>query len=232
MRYCGGCNPRYNRVAVIQRLEKKLPDISFVPAKEGQNYDALVLCQGCPVQCALVDGLIVPPSKWITICGDTDYREAYRYLSSRLESEVVKGLTHQQVLDVLPHRDPLCLIDTVEVLVPWEQIQAIWKVKRDLPVFQGHFPKHKILPGIYLVEAMAQAADIILLQGREDDGRLPLLMEIRKAQIRQAVHPGDCLNIHANVLAEKAEYQLYVCRGQIFCNGELVAETELTLSLQ
>ncbi|SDZ90510.1 3-hydroxyacyl-[acyl-carrier-protein] dehydratase [Eubacterium aggregans] len=232
IRYCGGCNPRYDRVALVQRLRKKLPQVTFVPAEEGRSYDALLLCQGCPAQCAPVDGLVVPPSKWITLSGDGDYRDALTRLSTGMKAQNSQGLTHQQILDILPHRNPLCLIDTVEVLAPGESIQATWTPRREMTVFQGHFPEHKILPGVYLVEAMAQAADIIILKDQSDKKKLPLLMEIRKAQIRQAVHPGDCLNIHADLLAARLEYQLYVCRGQVFRNRELVAETEMTLSLQ
>ncbi|SDY45814.1 3-hydroxyacyl-ACP dehydratase FabZ [Eubacterium barkeri] len=231
IRYCGGCNPRYDRVALIKRLEKKLGDVIFVQEEEKEDYDFLVLCQGCPAQCAPTTGLTVPSSKWITITGDQDYRTALLQLSKDTEQGGSK-LTQQEIQEILPHRYPLCLIDTVEELIPGERIQATLKLEEDLPVFQGHFPDYKIFPGVYLVEAMAQAADIVLLKNKENQDKIPLLTEIRKAQIRHAARPGDQLEIYASLLANNAEFQLYVFKGQIFHRKQLVAECEFTLSLK
>lgn len=232
IRYCGGCNSRYDRVAVVERLKRFFPEADFVSAQSGTAYPAVLVVCGCASRCADVSGLLVPADGLIAVNGFEDLLPAREALERALQDQEERALSHEQVLDVLPHRPPMLLIDTVSRLVPGVEIMASFCVEPDLPVFAGHFPGRPVLPGVYAVEAAAQAADILMMTTRRYAGMLPLFAEIRQARFRRKILPGDVMDIHASLVRERAEVGMATCLGQIFVQGELAADAEIVLAFR
>lgn len=232
VRYCGGCNPRYDRVALVGRLKGFFPDEEFVPARAGEPYPAVLVVCGCPSRCADVSALAVPAAGLIYLGGFEDLLPAREKLKRALQGQQARSLSHEQVLEILPHRPPMLFIDTVGRLIPGVEIQASFFASPDLPVFAGHFPGAPVLPGVYTVEAAAQACDVMMMTTQRYAGKLPLFAGIRQAAFRSRVLPGDTLDIHAALQEERAELGAAVCRAQVFARGELAADMELRLAFR
>ena len=141
-------------------------------------------------------------------------------------------LNHQQVMDIIPHRDPMLLIDEVSALVPGESIVASFWVDPQREIFKGHFPEEPVLPGVYTVEATAQAADILLMSKPVYAGKIPLFLGINNVKFRKKIVPGDTIEIHAKLHSEREEKGIATCACQVFVAGELAAETEVTLAMR
>ena len=141
-------------------------------------------------------------------------------------------LDHEQVMQVIPHRDPMLLIDTVSYLVPGEEIRASFHVDGAREIFKGHFPGEPVLPGVYTVEATAQAADILLLSMDRYKGKIPLFLGINNVSFRKKIVPGDTLEIHATILSERREKAIATCKAKVYTAGELAAETEVSLAMR
>ncbi len=108
----------------------------------------------------------------------------------------------QQILDLMPHRYPLLLIDRILDMVPGEKIVALKNVTFNEPFFQGHFPDAPIMPGVLIVEAMAQAGAMLFLksQPREDRNYIFYFMGLDKVRFRKPVVPGDQLILETKIL--------------------------------
>ena len=233
VRYCGGCNPRFDRVALVRRLAGYFPACDFESAQPAGDYPAVLVVCGCPSRCADTAGLGVPPGRLIWLSGWDDLLPARDRLTQALaQADAVQSLDHEQVLALLPHRPPMLLIDTVSSLIPGESAQAHFYVRPDLEVFSGHFPGSPILPGIYTAEAAAQAAALLLLTLERYAGMLPLFTGIRQANFRRPIGPGDRMEIHVSLLEERAALAMAMCRGEIFTGGALAADLEVRLSMR
>lgn len=127
---------------------------------------------------------------------------------------------------VLPHRYPFILIDKVIELNPGVSIVAIKNVSAGEPYFQGHFPQQPIMPGVLIVEAMAQAGAIVMADGLEG-GKIPLLGGIDKARFRRQVEPGDQLVLKGAV--KQTKKNVGVCVVESFVDDALVAQAQLTM---
>jgi len=134
------------------------------------------------------------------------------------------------ILRILPHRHPFLLIDRIIDLTPKERIVAVKNVTINEPFFAGHFPNMPIMPGVLIVEAIAQAGGALLLTEVEDrDDKLMVLTGIEKARFRRPVLPGDQLRIEVEV---KAWRQTAVrMEGKAFVGGKRVAEATVTCQL-
>ena len=141
-------------------------------------------------------------------------------------------LDHEQVKNVLPHRDPMLLIDTVSFLIPGQEIKASFYVDKNREIFKGHFPGEPVLPGVYTVEATAQAADILLMTLDRYKGKIPLFLGINNVSFRKKVVPGDTLEIHAVLMSERPEKAIATCKAEVFTNGELAASSEVSLAMR
>ena len=101
---------------------------------------------------------------------------------------------------VLPHRDPFVWLSRVVECQPGEHIVAELDVDPELPLFKGHFPMHPVLPGVIIMEALAQAASFCALVERDDEGALGFFAGIDKAKFRNQVRPGDTLTLEATIV--------------------------------
>src|SRR5690348_6830186 len=135
---------------------------------------------------------------------------------------------------ILPHRYPFLLIDRVVDLTRKERIVAIKNVSANEPFFQGHFPGFPIMPGVLIVEAMAQAGGALLLTEVEDrEGKLIVFTGIEKARFRRPVVPGDQLRLEVEMLAWKKLGGIVAVRigGKAFVESNLVCEATLGCQL-
>lgn len=137
-----------------------------------------------------------------------------------------------RIMEIIPHRDPMLLVDTVEELEPGTRITATFHVSAEREIFQGHFPREPVLPGVYSVECMAQTADILLLSMGRYTGKTPLFLGINNVRFRRKILPGDTVEIHAELISEVAEKAIAVCSAQIYNHGELAAAGEVTLAMR
>ena len=130
------------------------------------------------------------------------------------------------VMSVLPHRYPMLLIDRVLEMESKVRIVAIKNFTMNEEFFQGHFPGHPVVPGVLLVEAMAQAGGILLMHDDPDrEKKLLLFMSIERARFRKPVVPGDQVRFEATVLRLKANHCKLAARALV--DGVVHAEAEL-----
>jgi 3-hydroxyacyl-[acyl-carrier-protein] dehydratase len=136
----------------------------------------------------------------------------------------------QEIRDILPHRYPMLLVDAILELEP-ERIVGIKNVTVNEPFFVGHFPEFPVMPGVLVVEAMAQVAGVLVLKSVPDrKNKLVLLASIEQAKFRRPVRPGDQLRIEMKVTKRKTSVaKMY---GQATVDGVVVAEAELMCKLQ
>ena len=131
----------------------------------------------------------------------------------------------QGIMDLLPHRYPLLLVDRILDFEPKEWIRGLKNVSFNEAVFQGHFPSRPVLPGVYIVEAMAQTGGCLLMREYEDRARKVIyFMGIDAVKFRKPVLPGDQLVMEVKVIQFKG--RICKMRGEAFVDGQKVAEAE------
>lgn len=232
VRYCGGCNSRYDRVAVVNKLKSLMPEAVFENVAPNMRYEAIVVVNGCDSRCAKTDDLIIPAGRMLSITGWKDLLPVRNQLQEILAVEEGISLTHEEVLALLPQRAPMLFIDEVSQLKPGIEVKASFLVREDLPEFEGHFPGNPVFPGVHSVEAMAQAADIMLLSLPHNRGKEPLFGKINEARFRKQIRPGDCLEIHASLMEEQKIPGWNKCRCQILVEEELAADAEIVIIMK
>ena len=129
----------------------------------------------------------------------------------------------QEIQSILPHRYPFLLVDRILEVEPGKRIVGIKNVTVNEPFFPGHFPGKPIMPGVLIIEAMAQVGGVLLLKEVEDrENKLVYFMGIDEARFRKPVVPGDQLRFELEVLKRKST----TCKlqGRAFVDGALVAE--------
>ncbi|MDR3772583.1 MAG: 3-hydroxyacyl-ACP dehydratase FabZ [Terracidiphilus sp.] len=133
----------------------------------------------------------------------------------------------QEILDFLPHRYPFLLIDRVVEFEPTKRLVAIKNVTINEPFFQGHFPGYPIMPGVLVVEAMAQAGGMIMMAEIPDRAKkLVVFTGIERAKFRRPVTPGDQLRIEVEVLSFRTRAGRI--HGRALVDGKLACEATLT----
>jgi beta-hydroxyacyl-ACP dehydratase FabZ len=134
-----------------------------------------------------------------------------------------------EIRQYLPHRFPMLLVDRI-IELDAEHIVGIKNVTANEPFFSGHFPDFPVMPGVLIVEAMAQTAGVLVLKSVEDrDKKLVLLVSIEYAKFRKQVVPGDQLRMELTMLKRKAS--VAKMSGRATVDGALVAEAEVMCKL-
>lgn len=134
----------------------------------------------------------------------------------------------RRILELIPHRYPLLLVDRAKDFVAGESIVGIKNVTYNEQFFVGHFPSEPVMPGVLIIEAMAQTSAILVVEtlGEAFAGKLVYFMSVEEAKFRKPVGPGDQLHIHVKVL--KSRGNIWKCGCEAKVDGQKVAEATIT----
>lgn len=132
-----------------------------------------------------------------------------------------------RIMEMIPHRFPMLMVDRIVDIVPGESAVGIKNVTINEPYFQGHFPRRPVMPGVMIVEAMAQTAAVVVYTlGGRAEGRLVYFMAIENARFRKPVGPGDTLRIR--VAKRYARRDVWKFSAEAMVDGAVVAEATYT----
>ncbi|WP_195495708.1 3-hydroxyacyl-ACP dehydratase FabZ [Enterococcus gallinarum] len=135
----------------------------------------------------------------------------------------------QEIKEIIPHRYPMLLVDRIEELEEGKRVVAKKNVTINEPFFQGHFPHEPVMPGVLIVEAMAQAGAVALLSLPDFRGKTAYFGGLDKAKFRKKVTPGDTLILEVELL--KVKSAAGIGKGIAYVDGKKVAEAELTFMI-
>ncbi len=131
-------------------------------------------------------------------------------------------LNREQIMKVLPHRDPFLFLDEVTEMTPGISAKAFWRVTGDEAFFAGHFPGMPVLPGVIIIEALAQTGAVSLLSMPGNENKTGFMTGVEKARIRRKVLPGDVLRLEAALTKIKMGFGFAECAAYV---GETLAAT-------
>ena len=134
-----------------------------------------------------------------------------------------------EIMEIIPHRYPFLLLDTVEELEPGVRALAKKCVTVNEPFFQGHFPGNPVMPGVLIIEALAQAGAVAILSLPEWKGKTAYFASINNAKFRQKVVPGDVLMLETTLV--KVKGPIGIGKAVATVNGKVAAEAELTFAI-
>ena len=137
--------------------------------------------------------------------------------------------TAKEIMEIIPHRQPFMLIDTIEELE--QGVRAVGKkcVSYNEPYFAGHFPGNPVMPGVLIIEALAQTGAVALLGEPAWKGKTAYFVGIDKAKFKQKVHPGDVLMLETKIV--KVKGPIGVGEAVATVDGKVVAKAELTFAI-
>ena len=138
-------------------------------------------------------------------------------------------LNIEQIMEILPHRPPFLLVDKIVECVPGQSAVGRKCVTANEPFFQGHFPGFKVMPGVLIIEALAQVGAVTMLSMPENKGKIGLFGGIKNARFRRQVTPGDVLELECTILKQKGP--VAVAEAKATVGGQLAVSAELTFAL-
>lgn len=138
-------------------------------------------------------------------------------------------LTTKEIMDIIPHRHPFLLVDTIEELVPGVRAAGKKCVTYDEYYFRGHFPQEPVMPGVLIVEALAQVGAVAVLMQEENKGKLGYFGGIKNCKFRRKVVPGDKLKLEAKIIRHKGP--LVIGEAVASVDGEVAVKAELSLMI-
>lgn len=138
-------------------------------------------------------------------------------------------LTTKEIMEIIPHRQPFLLVDTIEELE--EGVRAVGKkcVSYNEPFFAGHFPQEPVMPGVLIIEALAQVGAVAILKKEENRGKIAYFAAINSAKFKGKVVPGDVLRLETEII--KIKGPIGVGSAKAYVGDKLVAQAELTFSV-
>lgn len=134
------------------------------------------------------------------------------------------------IQEILPHRPPFLLLDRIEEMEPGQSAVGVKNVTMNEPFFPGHFPDNPVMPGVLIIEALAQTGACAILSLSENRGRTAYFGGIRKARFRRKVVPGDVLRLSVQIVKRKGP--VGVGQAVATVDGEVAAEAELTFAVE
>ncbi len=135
----------------------------------------------------------------------------------------------KEIMEIIPHRQPFLLIDTIEELEPGKRAVAKKCVSYNEPFFNGHFPGEPVMPGVLIVEALAQAGAVAILSQPEFKGKTAYFGAINSAKFKQKVVPGDVLMLELEIIKQKGP--VGVGKATATVDGKVVTQAELTFAI-
>ncbi|MEM1485203.1 3-hydroxyacyl-ACP dehydratase FabZ [Oscillospiraceae bacterium PP1C4] len=138
-------------------------------------------------------------------------------------------LNKEQIMEIIPHRDPFLLIDEVEELEIGKRVVAKKYIAPDSFWFKGHFPEHPVTPGVLTIEMLAQAGAVCALSMPENKGKIAFFAKIDKAKFRKPVLPGDTVTLTVEMTKLRSSFG--VGNAVATVDGELAASAEITFAL-
>lgn len=138
-------------------------------------------------------------------------------------------LNTNQIMEIIPHRFPILMVDRILEMEPGKRVVAIKNVSANEPVFQGHYPGNPIFPGVLIVEAMAQAGGVALMSLPEYADKVPLFAGIDECKFKRPVVPGDQLRLEVEILTVRRG--LGIGSGKAYVGEELKAEATIKFAM-
>lgn len=144
-----------------------------------------------------------------------------------MEKEVIRQIGINEILTMIPHRYPFLLVDKVDIIKSNEEAIGLKNVTMNEPQFTGHFPENPVMPGVLIIEAMAQTAAVTVMSNQEEGHKKSVFfMSVENAKFRKPVLPGHQLKMH--VVKEQERRNVYRFRGEATVDGVLHAEAVFT----
>ena len=138
-------------------------------------------------------------------------------------------LTYDQIKAIIPHRPPFLLIDRVVEIEAGKSCSGIKQVYGNEPFFEGHFPEYAVMPGVLIVEALAQVGGVALLQQEEFKGKLAFFAGIDKCRFKKQVTPGDTLDLYVEITKIKGPIGKGSAVAKV--DGEIACQCEITFAI-
>lgn len=141
----------------------------------------------------------------------------------------MSALSTKEIMEIIPHRQPFLLLDTVEELTPGVRAVAKKCVSYNEPYFQGHFPGEPVMPGVLIIEAMAQTGAVTILSLAENRGKTAYFAGINAAKFKKKVVPGDVLMLETEIVRQKGP--IGIGKATATVEGKIVAQAEITFAM-
>lgn len=139
-------------------------------------------------------------------------------------------LNTKQIMEIIPHRHPFLLVDTIESMIPGKSAVGYKCVTYDEPFFRGHFPDEPVMPGVLQIEACAQVGAVAILSLEENRGKTAYFGAINNARFKRKVVPGDRLRMECEIIKQKGS--LGIGKAVATVDGETALTAELTFMIQ
>ena len=147
-----------------------------------------------------------------------------------VEHEETRSLSADEIAQILPHRYPFALVDKITDYEPGQWAKGIKCVSVGEPVFCGHFPQEHVMPGVLILEALAQVGAVAILSLPENRGKIALFGGVKNARFKRQVIPGDVLELECTLTKRRGPVGIGACTATV--NGETASTAELIFAIQ